>query len=354
MTQIERTFYPKNILVTGGAGFIGANFVHWVHTAHPETRLSVIDNLTYAGNMESLRNIPPSNFRFIGGDICNAQLINSLFEKKLYDLSGSVLPPIDTIVHFAAESHNDNSILEAQPFIRTNVEGTFVLLEAARHYNIRFHHISTDEVYGDFDFDTTKKFTETSPYKPSSPYSATKAASDHLVRAWYRTYGVRATISNCSNNYGAYQHVEKFIPRQITNILSSLRPKLYGAGMEIRDWIHVEDHCRAIWEVVTKGTLGETYLIGSNGEHTNAEVLRIILECMGQPENNFDFVHNRPGVDKRYAIDFTKIAQELGWKPIHTDFRQGIQETVKWYRENQEWWKPSKARTEERYSQTGH
>ena len=337
-----KAFAPKHILVTGGAGFIGANFVHWAVREHPEAHITVLDKLTYAGKRESLNGIPENRMTFVHGDICDTALVESLMDS------------IDAIVHFAAESHNDNSILDASPFLRTNVEGTYVLLEAARRHDVRFHHISTDEVYGDLALGEPRKFTEDSLYRPSSPYSASKAASDHLVRAWYRTYGVKATISNCSNNYGPYQHVEKFIPRQITNILSGIRPKLYGTGEAVRDWISAEDHCSAIWLILTQGRLGETYLVGSDGEMSNIDVLRMILTRMGQNPNDFDHVNDRPGGDKRYAIDASKITRELGWKPCHTDFAAGLDETIAWYRTHQRWWFPDKHTTEEKYRLQGH
>ena len=226
--------------------------------------------------------------------------------------------------------------------------------EAARRHDIRFHHISTDEVYGDLALDEPRKFTELSPYKPSSPYSASKAASDHLVRAWHRTHGLKTTISNCSNNYGPYQHVEKFIPRQITNILAGIRPKLYGQGLAVRDWISVEDHCSAIWTILTRGRIGETYLVGANGEYNNIDVLRMILKLMGRDANDFDHVTDRPGGDKRYAIDATKLQTELSWEPKYTDFEEGLAATIDWYRAHESWWMPDKAGTEEKYRKQGH
>lgn len=263
------------------------------------------------------------------------------------------MPGHDAIVHFAAESHNDNSIANPEPFITTNVEGTFQLLEAARKHDVRFHHISTDEVYGDLALDDPYKFTESTPYKPSSPYSASKAASDQLVRAWVRTYGLRATISNCSNNYGPYQHVEKFIPRQITSIMEGVRPKLYGTGKNVRDWIHTEDHSSAVWEILTRGRIGETYLIGADGEMSNIAVMRMILRLMGCTEDAFDWVRDRPGHDRRYAIDSSKLRAELGWKPMHIDFEAGLQATIAWYVANRAWWEPAKAATEARYRAQG-
>lgn len=330
-------FSPKRIIVTGGAGFIGSNFVHWVVQNKPDVQVTVLDKLTYAGNRANLEGIPEDRLTFVEGDICDAALIDSLFADA------------DAVVHFAAESHNDNSIADPAPFLRTNVEGTYTLLEAARKYGVRFHHISTDEVYGDLALDDPAKFTEETPYHPSSPYSSTKAASDLLVRAWYRTYGLPVTISNCSNNYGPRQHIEKFIPRQITNILSGLKPKLYGDGLNVRDWIHVDDHSSAVWTILTRGRLGETYLIGASGEKNNLEVLREVLTAMGKEPDDFDWVKDRPGHDRRYAIDATKLTTELGWMPEHTDFKAGLYETIIWYKTNQFWWQMAKVATEKKY-----
>ena len=315
---MTESFMPERLLVTGGAGFIGSNFVHWVVNNQPAVHVVVLDALTYAGNLENLAGIPEDRLEFVKGDICDAELVDSLFAR------------VDAVVHFAAESHNDNSIADPAPFLRTNVQGTYMLLEAARKHDVRFHHISTDEVYGDLALDDPARFTEDTPYHPSSPYSSTKASSDLLVRAWCRTYGVRATISNCSNNYGPFQHVEKFIPRQITNILCGIRPKLYGDGRNVRDWIHTEDHSSAVWTILTKGRMGETYLIGADGEKSNIEVLRAILKDMGKDPDDFDWVRDRPGHDRRYAIDSSKLRQELGWMPKHTDFSAGLASTVAW------------------------
>ena len=333
----EELFEPKNIIVTGGCGFIGSNFVHYVVDNHPEVHVTVLDKLTYAGNPENIAGLPADRVELVVGDICDAELLDRL------------VPGHDAIVHYAAESHNDNSIDDPTPFLRTNVEGTFALLQAARKYDVRYHHVSTDEVYGDLALDDPARFTEETPYHPSSPYSSTKAASDHLVRAWHRTFGVRATISNCSNNYGPYQHVEKFIPRQITNILDGVRPKLYGDGKNVRDWIHTDDHSSAVWTILTRGEMGETYLIGADGERSNIDVLRAILERMGKPTDDFDWVRDRPGHDRRYAIDSTKLRRELGWEPKHTDFSEGLDQTIAWYTENRAWWEPVKAATEARY-----
>ncbi len=341
MAPMTEAFVPKNIIVTGGCGFIGSNFVHYVVKNHPEVHVTVLDALTYAGNIENIAGLPEDCVEFVHGNICDAELLDK------------IVPGHDAIVHYAAESHNDNSIADPEPFLRTNVEGTYRLLEAARKYDVRYHHISTDEVYGDLALDDPARFTEETPYHPSSPYSSTKAASDLLVRAWGRTFGVRATISNCSNNYGPYQHVEKFIPRQITNILTGVRPKLYGDGLNVRDWIHTDDHSSAVWTILTRGRIGETYLIGADGERNNLTVLRDILEMMGKGSDDFDWVKDRPGHDRRYAIDSTKLRTELGWTPEHTDFREGLEHTIRWYEENRAWWEPVKAKTEARYKAQG-
>ncbi|WP_276829573.1 dTDP-glucose 4,6-dehydratase [Bifidobacterium coryneforme] len=334
-------FSPKNILVTGGCGFIGSNFVHYVVNTHPDVHITVLDALTYAGNIENIKGLPEDRVTFMHGNICDADLLDRL------------VPGHDAIVHYAAESHNDNSIANPAPFLETNVDGTFKLLQAARKYDVRYHHISTDEVYGDLALDDPHRFTEETPYNPSSPYSSTKASSDLLVRAWHRTFGVKATISNCSNNYGPYQHVEKFIPRQITNILEGQRPKLYGDGLNVRDWIHTDDHSSAVWTILTKGVIGETYLIGADGERNNITVLKSILRAMGQSEDAFELVKDRPGHDRRYAIDSTKLRTQLGWQPQHTDFAEGLEQTINWYTDNRQWWEAAKAKTEKRYQGQG-
>lgn len=341
MAIMTTTFVPRNIIVTGGCGFIGSNFVHYVVDHHPDVHVTVLDALTYAGNINNIKGLPEDRVEFVQGNICDAELLDQ------------IVPGHDAIVHYAAESHNDNSIADPEPFVRTNVVGTYRLLEAVRKYGIRYHHISTDEVYGDLALDDPARFTEDSPYRPSSPYSSTKAASDLLVRAWYRTYGLRVTLSNCSNNYGPYQHVEKFIPRQITNILEGARPKLYGDGRNVRDWIHTDDHSSAVWTILTKGRMGQTYLIGADGERDNITVLQDILRVMGKPENAFDHVKDRPGHDRRYAIDSTKLRTELGWRPEHTDFEDGLRQTIAWYENHREWWEPAKAATEARYKRQG-
>lgn len=341
MAIMTTTFVPRNIIVTGGCGFIGSNFVHYVVDHHPDVHVTVLDALTYAGNINNIKGLPEDRVEFVQGNICDAELLDQ------------IVPGHDAIVHYAAESHNDNSIADPEPFVRTNVVGTYRLLEAVRKYGIRYHHISTDEVYGDLALDDPARFTEDSPYRPSSPYSSTKAASDLLVRAWYRTFGLRVTLSNCSNNYGPYQHVEKFIPRQITNILEGARPKLYGDGRNVRDWIHTDDHSSAVWTILTKGRMGQTYLIGADGERDNITVLQDILRVMGKPENAFDHVKDRPGHDRRYAIDSTKLRTELGWRPEHTDFEDGLRQTIAWYENHREWWEPAKAATEARYKRQG-
>lgn len=330
-----------DIIVTGGCGFIGSNFVHYVVNNHPQVHVTVLDKLTYAGNKENIAGLPKDRVELVVGDICDEELLDR------------VVPGHDAIVHYAAESHNDNSIANPEPFLRTNVEGTYCLLEACRKYDVRYHHVSTDEVYGDLALDDPARFTEETPYNPSSPYSSTKAASDMLVRAWTRTYGLKTTISNCSNNYGPYQHVEKFIPRQITNIICGIKPKLYGDGLNVRDWIHTDDHSSAVWTILTKGNIGETYLIGADGEKNNIDVLHAILKGMGKDENDFDWVKDRPGHDRRYAIDSTKLRNELGWQPKHTNFEEGLAQAIQWYKDNEEWWRPAKEATEAKYARQG-
>jgi len=259
----------------------------------------------------------------------------------------------DVVVHFAAESHNDNSLHDPSPFIATNLVGTFSILEAVRRHDVRLHHISTDEVYGDLELDDPDRFRETTPYNPSSPYSATKAGSDLLVRAWVRSFGVPATISNCSNNYGPRQHVEKFIPRQITGLIDGVRPKLYGSGEHVRDWIHVDDHNAAVWAIVERGRIGETYLIGADGEMSNRAVVEHLLVLFGHEPDAWDHVDDRPGHDLRYAIDATKLRTELGWAPAYPALRDGLAATVAWYRDNERWWRPQKDVTERRYAELG-
>ncbi|MCF6509434.1 dTDP-glucose 4,6-dehydratase [Blastococcus sp. MG754426] len=328
------------MLVTGGAGFIGANFVHQTLREHPEYEVTVLDALTYAGNPASLDPVR-DDIAFVHGSVADPDVVDRLVGRS------------DVVVHFAAESHNDNSLRDPAPFLQTNVVGTFTLLEAVRRHGARYHHISTDEVYGDLELDDPAKFTPETPYNPSSPYSSTKAGSDLLVRAWVRSFGIHATISNCSNNYGPYQHVEKFIPRQVTNVLCGLRPKLYGAGENVRDWIHVDDHNSAVHAILDRGRSGETYLIGADGEKSNLEVLRLVLELTGQPADAFDSVTDRAGHDLRYAIDATKLRTELGWTPRYTEFRDGLAATIDWYRAHEAWWRPLKDGVEAAYAAQG-
>jgi dTDP-glucose 4,6-dehydratase len=321
------------LLVTGGAGFIGSNFVRYWLTTHPEDSLINLDALTYAGNLENLRDVETNKqYRFVKGDITDSSLVDNLMKE------------VDTVVHFAAESHVDRSIMDPTPFIKTNVEGTGVLLGAAVKNNIkRFHHISTDEVFGALELNTSEKFTDTTPYNPHSPYAATKAASDHLVRAFYDTYGLPVTITNCSNNYGPYMFPEKLLPLAITNIMEGKKVPIYGDGLYVRDWLYVEDHCEAIDLVLQKGTIGKTYLVGGNDQDiSNIDVIKKVLALMGKDEGLIEFVKDRPGHDRRYAIDWSKTQTELGWTPKHT-LEQGLQNTIDWYMKNTEWWKKIKS-----------
>ncbi|WP_026306146.1 dTDP-glucose 4,6-dehydratase [Smaragdicoccus niigatensis] len=328
------------LLVTGGAGFIGSNFVHQTLASRPDVEVTVLDLFTYAGSRSALAPVA-DRISIVEGDIADRELVDSLVSTS------------DAVVHFAAESHNDNSLAEPWPFVHTNVVGTFSLLEAVRRHDVRYHHISTDEVYGDLELDDPAKFTESTPYNPSSPYSSTKASSDLLVRAWVRSFGVRATISNCSNNYGPYQHVEKFIPRQITNLIDGIRPRLYGAGQNVRDWIHVWDHNDAVWTILDRGEIGETYLIGANGEHDNRTVVQLILQAFGRDADDFDQVTDRPGHDLRYAIDSSRLRKELGWAPKYESFTDGLASTIEWYRSHEDWWRHQKERTEQGYRERG-
>ncbi|WP_408911079.1 dTDP-glucose 4,6-dehydratase [Corynebacterium gottingense] len=322
------------MLVTGGAGFIGSNFVRMALSR--VDKIVVLDKLTYAGNRDSLAGC---DVELVLGDVADAPLVNRLVARA------------DTVVHFAAESHNDNSLRDPSAFIQTNLVGTYTLLEAVREHGARLHHISTDEVFGDLALGGTDAFTETTPYNPSSPYSATKAGSDHLVRAWVRSFGIPATISNCSNNYGPYQHVEKFIPRQITNLLRGEPAKLYGSGAQVRDWIHVDDHNDAVLTILERGELGQTYNIGAGGAHvTNKQVIEDICALMG---GTYEHVADRPGHDQRYTMDATKLRRELGWKPRYTDLRAGLEQTIAWYRDHESWWAAGKDAVEAGYAARG-
>ena len=328
------------VLVTGGAGFIGSNFVLRARQVRPEWELTVIDALTYAGNRASLAPVE-DEITFVEGSIADADPVDRL------------VADTDLVVHFAAESHNDNSLDNPWPFMESNIIGTYRLLEAVRKHDKRIHHISTDEVYGDLELDDPQRFLETTPVNPSSPYSASKASADLLVRAWIRSFKLKATLSNCSNNYGPRQHVEKFIPRQITGILDGVKPKLYGAGANVRDWIHVDDHNDAVIAIVEQGRLGETYLIGADGEQNNRQIIALLLELMGKPADWFEHVNDRPGHDLRYAIDSSKLRAETGWRPQYQDIRSGLRQTIDWYAANRDWWEPSKAATEQVYARLG-
>jgi dTDP-glucose 4,6-dehydratase len=318
------------LFVTGGCGFIGTNFIRYWFREHPEDSIVNVDALTYAGNQENLHSLEQNGkYQFVHADICDK-------EKMLEAMNGA-----DIVVHFAAETHNDRAITDPSIFVQTNVVGTQSLLEAARLNKVkRFHHISTDEVFGALPLDTSERFTEATPYNPRSPYSASKAAADHLVRAYFHTFGLPITITNCSNNMGPYQFPEKIIPLFITNLLEGKKVPLYGDGLYVRDWIFVEDHCRAIDVVLQKGAIGETYLIGANNEILNIVLAKKILALLGKDYSFIENVPDRPGHDRRYALDSTKL-QTLGWKSMYT-FDEALQRTVQWYKENVAWWEKLK------------
>lgn len=329
------------VLVTGGAGFIGSNFVLRALQVRPTWEITVLDVMNYAANPASLAPAGDA-ISLVTGSVADGELVDRLVGQA------------DIVVHFAAESHNDNSLTGPWPFIESNIVGTFRLLEAVRKHGVRLHHVSTDEVYGDLELDDPNRFTESTPLNPSSPYSASKASADMLVRAWMRSFGIAATLSNCSNNYGPRQHVEKLIPRQITGILDGIKPKLYGTGENVRDWIHVDDHNDAVLTILDSGRLGETYLIGADGEMNNRDIITMLLELMGKPADWFEHVNDRPGHDMRYAIDSSKLRAETGWAPRYCDLRSGLQATIDWYAANRDWWEPAKAATEAKYAKTGH
>ena len=320
------------ILVTGGAGFIGSNFIIYWMKNHPDDHIINLDKLTYAGNLENLKSFEENpNYQFIHGDICDPSIV------------GKAAEGIDTIVHFAAESHVDRSILKPADFVETNVTGTQVLLDAALKFDIqRFHHVSTDEVFGSLDLDAPNKFNERTNYNPRSPYSASKAASDHLVRAYFHTYNLPITISNCSNNFGPYQFPEKIIPLAITNLLENKKVPVYGDGLYVRDWLYVEDHCKAIDLIIKKGKIGETYCVGGLTEDiNNLSVIKKIIKILGKDDSYIEFVKDRPGHDRRYAIDWSKIKENLGWNPLHS-FNEWLEKTAEWYKENVKWWQDVK------------
>jgi len=321
------------LFVTGGAGFIGSNFIlHWMKK-YPTDSITNFDKLTYAGNLENLKDVEKNpHYEFIQGDICNRRLVED------------VMRGVDCVVHFAAESHVDRSILDASPFIQTNIVGTHVLLEAALKNKIpRFHHVSTDEVFGALPLNSTEKFTDTTPYNPHSPYSASKASSDHLVRAYGDTFNLPFTISNCSNNFGPYHFPEKLIPLAITNIIEGKKVPVYGDGLYVRDWLYVRDHCEAIELILQKGKVGSTYLVGGQTKDiSNLEVIKKIIALMGGDESLITYGKDRPGHDRRYAIDWSTIHNELGWSPQHS-FETALAETVEWFKTHQEWWKRIKS-----------
>ena len=327
------------LLVTGGAGFIGSNFILYWLKKYSQDKIINLDKLTYAGNLENLKTVEKNpNYEFVQGDICNSQLVDTLTEKT------------DVIVHFAAESHVDRSIMDPAPFIKTNIEGTYILLEAALKNKVkRFHHVSTDEVFGALELNSKEKFNDNTPYNPHSPYSASKASSDHLIRSYATTYNLPTTISNCSNNFGPYQFPEKLIPLAITNIIEEKKVPVYGDGLYVRDWLFVEDHCKAIDLILRKGKIGETYLIGGLTEDiSNIDIIKKILKIMGKDESQIEFVKDRPGHDRRYAIDWSRINKELGWQPEH-NFDEYLKLTIDWYKNDQDWWKKIKTREYQKY-----
>ena len=317
------------LLVTGGAGFIGSNLLHYWCLKHPADSIVCLDKLTYAGHIESIKPlIDQGKVEFRKGDICSREDV------------AAAMKDVGTVIHLAAESHVDRSIDAPDDFIRTNVNGTLTMLEAARKFDIgRFHHVSTDEVFGSLPLNSGTKFTEKTCYSPRSPYAASKASSDHLVRAYSETFGLKTTISNCGNNFGPFQHPEKIIPRFITMLLAGKKVPVYGDGLNVRDWIHVRDHCSAIDAIVSKGKEGGTYLVSGRNELSNIELTRKLLSIMGYGEERIEFIRDRPGHERRYALDDTKLRKELGWKPSLT-FDQALSETVKWYVDNSWWWKP--------------
>lgn len=331
------------LLVTGGAGFIGSNFIQYWIKKYPIHYVVNVDKLTYAGNLENLKSIQNNaSYSFVHADICNMQQMDT------------VMKDIDVVVHFAAESHVDRSILDADPFVQTNVVGTHTLLKLALKHKVkRFHHVSTDEVFGSLELGSKERFSEETPYNPHSPYSASKAGSDHLVRAYYDTYGLPITITNCSNNYGPFQFPEKLISLAITNLIEGKKIPVYGDGLYVRDWLYVEDHCEAIDAVINNGKVGETYCVGSMTQDVaNKDIIEMICKLMDKnPSEVIEHVEDRPGHDRRYAIDFSKITKDLGWKP-NTTFEEGLKKTIEWYRDNEEWWRHIKSGEYTKYYET--
>jgi len=331
------------LLVTGGAGFIGSNFIRYWLEKHPSDQIINLDKLTYAGHIESTKDFSENpNYKFVKGDICDPKVVEE------------AIKGIETVVHFAAESHVDRSIAGPQVFIQTNVIGTQVLLDASVKHGIKkFHYLGTDEVFGSLPLGSKEKFNEKTLYDPHSPYSASKAACDHLVRTYFHTYGLPVTITNCSNNFGPFQDPEKFIPRMITNLIEGEDVKIYGDGKHVRDWLYVDDHVKAIEAVLTKGKVGETYLVGGmTDDITNLEVAQKLIRMFGKDEDAIKFVKDRKGHDRRYAVDWSKINKDLGWEPEH-NFDEWLTKTVKWYKENGWWWKPLKEEAEKLYAKTG-
>ena len=330
------------LLVTGGAGFLGSAFVRHVLAARPDAQVTVLDALTYAGDLRNLAGLEGlgDRFRFVHGDIRDA------------DAVGPLVAATDVVVNYAAESHNDRAIAQPLPFAQTNVQGTFVLLEAARHSGARFHQVSTDEVFGDLPFDSTERFTAASPFRPSSPYSASKAAADLLVGAWVRTYGLDATVSHSENAYGPRQHVEKFIPRMITNLLTGREVKVYGSGRNVRGWVHADDHAQAVLCIVERGRAGTNYLVSAGQEHPNLDVAAAVLRAMRRDPAQIRHVRDRPGHDRRYALDATPLRSELGWRPAHS-LEAGLLDTIGWYRANRDWWEGRKGAVESEYEDEG-
>jgi len=329
------------LLITGGAGFIGSNFIHYWFKNHSADKIVNLDKLTYAGNLENLKSIENNpNYKFVLGDICNLEIIEPLVED------------CDVVVHFAAESHVDRSIIDASEFVRTNVLGTQILLQAVKKHNKRFHHISTDEVFGALALDSAEKFNENTPYNPGNPYSASKAGADHLVRSYFNTYGLPITISNCANNFGPYQFPEKFLPLMITNLLEGKKIPIYGDGLYVRDWLYVDDHCRAIDLILQKGKIGETYCIGGmTDDISNLATAKKVLTILGQGEEMIEFIKDRPGHDRRYAINWSKANKELGYQPEH-DFDTYLEITINWYKENKAWWQNIKSGQYQDYYKT--